>query len=102
MENSFMIIESNLNEVGQMLESHKSFLPNPMDSYCEDKLIESTICRIVQDRADIGYVDIIQDELRYFHVFLASLITVRKSFRVALLGKEELTLRTGNPPGELV
>jgi hypothetical protein len=32
----------------------------------------------------------------------AGMIAASKSFRAVLLGKEELPLRTGNPPGELV
>ena len=60
--------ESNLKEITQILNSHKSHLSNPMDSYCEDKLDESMIYRIVHEVADIGYVGIIGDELRFFHV----------------------------------
>ncbi|HQI16415.1 MAG TPA: hypothetical protein PLL37_05590 [Bacillota bacterium] len=32
----------------------------------------------------------------------AGMIAASKGFQAVLLGKEELSLRTGNPPGELV
>ena len=68
MEKNFTLKESNLNEIPQLLQSHKSSLAHPMDSYCEDKLDESTIYRIVHEGADIGYAGVIGDELRFFHV----------------------------------
>lgn len=68
MEKNFTLIESNLSEISDMLESYKSGLAYPMDSYCDEKLYESVIYRIVHDGADIGYIGIIKDELRLFHV----------------------------------
>lgn len=68
MKNDLILIESDLKEISQMLESHKASLSHPIDSYCEDRLDESAIFRIILDGVDIGYMGIIQDELRYFHV----------------------------------
>lgn len=146
MKTTFTLIKSHLTEITKTLQSHKFHLVHPIDSYCEDKLDESTIYRIVNDREDIGYAGIIGDELRFFHVMpvyfkyapdaleycikqkgiktvnvmtqdslLVSLIAewdykvetvgmiaASKGSNAVLLGKEELLLRTGNPPGELV
>ena len=68
MKKTFSLIESNLNEITRILNSHRSSLTHPIDSYCEDKLTESTIYRILTDGADIGYMGIIEDEVRFFHV----------------------------------
>jgi GNAT superfamily N-acetyltransferase len=68
MNKNFTLIESNIKEINGLLNSHKSHLAHPMDSYCEDKLDESTIYRIIHEGTDIGYAGIIGDELRFFHV----------------------------------
>jgi len=68
MKTTFTLTEAHLNEITELLQSHKSYLVHPMDSYCEDKLDESTIYRIIHEGIYIGYVGIIGDELRFFHV----------------------------------
>jgi hypothetical protein len=71
MKASFTLTPSILREITPILHSHKGYLAHPFDSYCEDKLEESAIYRIVHDGADIGYTGIIGEELRYFHILPA-------------------------------
>ena len=68
MKTTLTLVKSNLKEIVNILQSHKAHLAYSMDSYCEDKLDESTIYRIVHEGADIGYAGVIGDELRFFHV----------------------------------
>ncbi len=71
MKASFTLTTSTLREITSILASHKDHLVQPLDSYCENKLEESTIYRIAYDGADIGYAGIIKEELWYFHILPA-------------------------------
>lgn len=68
MKTTITLTPSALTEIPHILHSHKTSLAHPMDSYCEDKLEESTIYKIILDGANIGYAGIINDELWYFHI----------------------------------
>lgn len=102
MKNTYTLISSNLNEITELLNSHKSHLAHPMDSYCEDKLDESTIYRIVNDGEDIGYAGIIGDELRYFHVLPMYFKYAPDAFEYCIKQKEIRTVTVNTQDSMLV
>lgn len=72
----FEIILSDINETREIIENHIKSLSFPMDSWIEDRLIESVKYKIMYEGNCIGYAGIIDEMLHFFHV-------TKKNFRYA-------------------
>lgn len=99
MKSAIILIPSTLKEISPiLLQSHKANLVRPFDSYCEDKLEEWAYSKGLRPVAGCWYYNVLSRR----SLEAAGMIAASKGFNAVLLGKEELPLRTGNPPGELV
>lgn len=70
------MIQSNLEAIKEIIKSHIDSLPYPMDSWLEDRLLESVIYKLMYEDRCIGYAGIIKETLQFFHV-------LREYFRYA-------------------
>lgn len=80
MKYSISLIPSDMKEVWQILQSHKAHLANPFDSYCEDRLEECGLYKVLYEGTAIGYAGIIGEELCYFHVIPLYFRIAQKAF----------------------
>lgn len=62
------IVKSNIKEIDELVKSHIESLSYPMDSWLEDRLLESEIYNLMYESNCIGYAGLIKDTLQFFYV----------------------------------
>ncbi len=62
------IVKSNIKEIDELVKSHIESLSYPMDSWLEDRLLESDIYNLMFESNCIGYAGLIKDTLQFFYV----------------------------------
>lgn len=66
--NSLEFLQSTLEDIRGLVEKHIHGLSYPMDSWLEERLLESALYRIVHNGNVIGYAGLIKDTLHFFYV----------------------------------
>lgn len=66
--NAVQVIKTDLNDVALLVKNHITSLSFPLDSYLEDRLLESSVYKFVYGNVSIGYFGLIKDKLHYFYV----------------------------------
>jgi GNAT superfamily N-acetyltransferase len=64
----FQIIESDHHDAKGMIKAHIDSLAYPLDSWLEDRLLESVIYKLMDDGICIGYGGLLKETLHFFHV----------------------------------
>lgn len=62
------IVKSNIKEINELVKSHIESLSYPMDSWLEDRLLESDIYNLMYEKNSIGFAGLIRDTLQFFYV----------------------------------
>lgn len=62
------IVQSNIKDIDELIKLHVESLSYPMDSWLEDRLIESSIYKIMYEDSCIGYAGLIKETLHFFYV----------------------------------
>lgn len=65
---SFQISESNFEDAKGIIQAHIDSLAYPLDSWLEDRLLESVIFKLIYDDVCIGYGGQVKETLHFFHV----------------------------------
>lgn len=65
---SFQIVESNHEEAKGIIKAHIDSLAYPLDSWLEDRLLESLIFKLMHNDVCIGYGGQVKETLHFFHV----------------------------------
>ena len=60
------IVKSNIKEIDELVKSHIESLSYPMDSWLEDRLLESDLYNLMYESNCIGYAGLIKDTLQFF------------------------------------
>lgn len=79
------IVKCEINDIDELMSLHIESLSQPMDSWLEDRLMESVLYKIVFKNCKIGYIGRIEDTLEFFYV-------KKEHFRYAALILEKFIL----------
>jgi predicted acetyltransferase len=66
--NKFDILQSTINDLKPLIALHMAGLSYPMDSWLEDRLLESDIYELKLDSRTIGYAGLFQETVQFFYV----------------------------------
>jgi GNAT superfamily N-acetyltransferase len=65
---SFQLIDSNYDDAKAIITAHIDSLAYPLDSWLEDRLLESAISKVLHEGVCIGYFGQVKETLHFFHV----------------------------------
>lgn len=65
---NFEMYKSSIKDIDGLVKSHVENLSNPIDSWLEDRLLESNIYKLTYKKNNIGYAGLIENTLYFFYV----------------------------------